>query len=96
MFQLAWSQQSVGSYFFGGLPSFLASTLLEQLPAPELKKTTLYVVRLLSADTSLTEKISICYDIHPSTFSHLRLLAADRNHSLQQLGPQLAVFHPGN
>ncbi|KAH6636975.1 hypothetical protein F5144DRAFT_620093 [Chaetomium tenue] len=43
MFQLAWSQQSVGSYFFGGLPSFLASTLLEQLPAPELKKTTFWV-----------------------------------------------------
>jgi hypothetical protein len=56
MFQLAWSQQSVGSYFFGGLPSFLASTLLEQLPAPELKKTTSYVALLSSTDTSLTEK----------------------------------------
>ncbi|AEO62683.1 uncharacterized protein THITE_2041768 [Thermothielavioides terrestris NRRL 8126] len=31
MFQLARSQQSLSSYFFGGLPSFLASTVLEQL-----------------------------------------------------------------
>ncbi|KAK4157630.1 hypothetical protein C8A00DRAFT_29476 [Chaetomidium leptoderma] len=31
MFQLAWSQQSLASFLFGGLPSFLASTVLEQL-----------------------------------------------------------------
>ncbi|SPQ21824.1 9f078a80-ceb8-436b-9432-6c194b713432 [Thermothielavioides terrestris] len=34
MFQLARSQQSLSSYFFGGLPSFLASTVLEQLAVP--------------------------------------------------------------
>ncbi|KAK3904302.1 hypothetical protein C8A05DRAFT_31930 [Staphylotrichum tortipilum] len=38
MFRLAWSQQSMASYFFGGLPSFVASTLLEQLAAPKAKK----------------------------------------------------------
>ena len=43
MFQLAWSQQSLASYFLGGLPSFLASTLLEQLTVPGFAKTQVYV-----------------------------------------------------
>ncbi|KAG7288886.1 hypothetical protein NEMBOFW57_005246 [Staphylotrichum longicolle] len=38
MFKLAWSQQSLSSYFFGGLPSFLASTILEQLAVPGSRK----------------------------------------------------------
>lgn len=38
MFKLAWRQQSLSSYFFGGLPSFLASTILEQLAVPGSKK----------------------------------------------------------
>ncbi|KAL2197432.1 hypothetical protein P885DRAFT_34812 [Corynascus similis CBS 632.67] len=33
MFKMVSNQQSLGPYLFGGLPSFLASTLLEQLPA---------------------------------------------------------------
>lgn len=42
MFQLAWDEQSLGSYFFGGLPSFLASTVLEQLAVPDYKTYPLY------------------------------------------------------
>ncbi|KAK4137476.1 hypothetical protein BT67DRAFT_414835, partial [Trichocladium antarcticum] len=38
MFGLVWRQQSISSYFFGGLPSFLASTILEQLAVPGSKK----------------------------------------------------------
>ncbi|KAL2179098.1 uncharacterized protein P884DRAFT_239682 [Thermothelomyces heterothallicus CBS 202.75] len=42
MFRMAWSRQSLGPYLFGGLPSFLVSTLLEQLPAlGVIKKTPL-------------------------------------------------------
>jgi hypothetical protein len=56
MFQLAWQEQSLGSYFFGGLPSFLASTVLEQLAVPDYKKYPMYAVSLpLIQDTvSLT------------------------------------------
>ncbi|KAL2157614.1 hypothetical protein VTH06DRAFT_5993 [Thermothelomyces fergusii] len=42
MFRMAWSRPSLGPYLFGGLPSFLVSTLLEQLPAlGVIKKTPL-------------------------------------------------------
>jgi hypothetical protein len=46
MFQLAWSQQSLTSYFFGGLPSFLTSTILEQLTVLESRKYPMYVASL--------------------------------------------------
>ncbi|KAL2134240.1 hypothetical protein VTI74DRAFT_673 [Chaetomium olivicolor] len=38
MFELVRSQQSLTSYFFNGLPTFLASTLLEQLAPIEFKR----------------------------------------------------------
>ncbi|KAJ4306416.1 hypothetical protein N0V88_001217 [Collariella sp. IMI 366227] len=38
MFELLRSQQSISSYFFNGLPTFMASTILEQLALPEFKK----------------------------------------------------------
>ena len=46
MFGLVWKQQSISSYFFGGLPSFLASTILEQLAVPGSKKYPVYVASL--------------------------------------------------
>ncbi|KXX73219.1 hypothetical protein MMYC01_205132 [Madurella mycetomatis] len=38
MFRLVWNQQSLASYFLAGLPSFLASTVLEQLAVPGSRK----------------------------------------------------------
>ncbi|GAB1314190.1 ER-bound oxygenase mpaB/mpaB'/Rubber oxygenase catalytic domain-containing protein [Madurella fahalii] len=38
MFRLVWNQQSLASYFLAGLPSFLASTVLEQLAIPGSRK----------------------------------------------------------
>ncbi|KAK4127781.1 hypothetical protein N657DRAFT_612787 [Parathielavia appendiculata] len=38
MFQLTGSRQSLASYFFGGLPSFVASNLLEQLSLVKARK----------------------------------------------------------
>lgn len=43
MFKLALSQQSLTSYFLGGLPSFVASTALEQVGIPGSKEYPVYV-----------------------------------------------------
>lgn len=44
IFQLVWKQQSLSSYLFGGLPSFMASTFLEQLANLQARKYPVYVV----------------------------------------------------
>jgi hypothetical protein len=69
MFQLAWQEQSLSSYFFGGLPSFVASTVLEQLAAPDYKKYPMYgifltliqdTVSLTSAGFNMRRHTSAC------------------------------------
>ncbi len=40
------SQQSIGSYFLGGLPAFIASTALEQVAVTEARR---YPVHVSSA-----------------------------------------------
>ncbi|KAK4239651.1 hypothetical protein C8A03DRAFT_13972 [Achaetomium macrosporum] len=80
MFQLAWTQHSLASDLFAGLPSFVASTIVDQLVVPRVRK------------DSLIRHAILYIRLHLSIFTFFQ---RSRIFPFNQLLPSWRFFIPG-